>query len=93
MPGLYPNIEAYDHGMLCRRWEPGLLGNVRKFIRQARGGARRRAGESSLSRDFDAVWPCGWWVHWNNSKFIFGLGPATRICVALRATDMHEALK
>ena len=45
------------------------------------------------SRDFDATRPCGRWMHWNNSKFIFGLGPATRICVALRATDMHEVLK
>jgi Aldehyde dehydrogenase family len=28
-----------------------------------------------------------------NSKVIFGLGPATRTCVALRATDMHGVLK
>src|SRR5271167_2988268 len=28
--------------------------------------------------------------HWKDSKFLFGLGPATRIYVALGATDMRK---
>jgi hypothetical protein len=35
----------------------------------------------------------GWWRHWDNSKFMFGLGPATRIYAALGATDVYEVLK
>jgi hypothetical protein len=31
-----------------------------------------------------------WSRHWRDSKFVFGLGPATRIYVALGATDMRK---
>jgi hypothetical protein len=51
-------------------------------------GFRRRTGDEPLQGfNTQREFPRG------NSKFIFGLGPATRICVALRAIDMHEVLK
>jgi transposase len=32
----------------------------------------------------------GWYRHWKDSEIVFGLGPATRIYVALGATDMRK---
>src|SRR6201998_604722 len=32
----------------------------------------------------------GWSRHWKDSRFVLGLGPATRIYVALGATDMRK---
>src|ERR1700731_748107 len=32
----------------------------------------------------------GWSRHWKDSRFVFGLGPATRIYVALGAPDLRK---
>ena len=54
---------------------------------QKRGFRRRTGNEPLQGFNTQREFPRG------NSKFIFGLGAAARICVALRAIGLHEVLK